>query len=98
MELNRNHYFMIGLILVFLGLQFRYVDTYTLNEETSQFIATRLKKEKSTTQAAFNSLLSVATPSASRQEIKPPRWLGFSLLSIGAVLILHSLAMKKPGG
>ena len=33
-----------------------------------------------------------------KKTVKPPDWLGFSLISIGAVLILHSWGMKKPGG
>jgi hypothetical protein len=32
-----------------------------------------------------------------RRTLRPPTWLGFALISIGAVLVLHSLAMKKPG-
>lgn len=28
---------------------------------------------------------------------QPPEWIGWALLSIGAVLVLHSLAMPKPG-
>jgi hypothetical protein len=95
MEFNRNHYFMIGMILVFLGLQLRYVETYTLTKESSQFITERIMKRESSSMGA---LLSLPVPSSSRHEFKPPGWLGFSMLSIGAVLILHSLAMKKPGG
>ncbi len=29
--------------------------------------------------------------------IKPPVWLGYAFISVAAVLILHSLAMKKAG-
>ena len=29
---------------------------------------------------------------------RPPEWLGWSLLSIGSVLVLHSWGMKKPDG
>jgi hypothetical protein len=31
------------------------------------------------------------------REIKPPKWIGYSLLSVGGVLVLHALSMKKPG-
>jgi hypothetical protein len=30
--------------------------------------------------------------------VKPPEWLGWCLMSVGAVLALHSLSMPKPGG
>jgi hypothetical protein len=33
-----------------------------------------------------------------RKVVEPPQWLGYALLSIGSVLVLHSLAMPKPGG
>jgi hypothetical protein len=32
-----------------------------------------------------------------KRNVRPPDWLGWSLLSLAAVLILHSWAMKKPG-
>jgi hypothetical protein len=32
-----------------------------------------------------------------RKVIEPPSWLGWAVLSVGAVVTLHSLAMKKPG-
>ena len=37
------------------------------------------------------------TPAIAKKDVRPPEWLGWSLMSIGAVLILHSWAMKKPG-
>ena len=42
MEINRNQYFMIGLVILLLGLQIRMVETYVLNERCSKFIAERL--------------------------------------------------------
>ena len=32
-----------------------------------------------------------------KKTVRPPEWLGWSLMSFGAVLILHACAMKKPG-
>jgi hypothetical protein len=29
--------------------------------------------------------------------LRPPVWLGYALMSVGGVLMLHSLAMKRPG-
>lgn len=96
MELNRNHYFTIGLILLFLGLQIRYVQSYTLTIESSQFLQKRFAKSQPEPQRSLTALVTASGPPVSRRQIEPPRWLGYSLLSIGAVLILHSLAMKKP--
>jgi hypothetical protein len=90
-ELNRNHYFMVGLFILCLGVQFRLVESYSLNERVSKFIA-----ERTASNSAAQFLPSVGpTP---RKEIAPPEWLGWAMMSIGTVLILHSLAMPKPGG
>ena len=47
MELNRNQYFMAGLVIFLLGMQLRMVDTYVLNERATQFIAQRMQQMKS---------------------------------------------------
>jgi hypothetical protein len=31
MEINRNQYFLAGIVLLFVGIQFRLVDSVTLN-------------------------------------------------------------------
>ena len=93
MELNRNQFFFLGLVILLLGLQLRMVSTYVLNQESTKFLAERLHKP------VQGQTLSLAVDSSgSRQVIAPPDWLGWCLVSIGAVLILHSLAMPKPGG
>ena len=101
MELNRNQYFMIGLVLLFLGLQFKFVDSYVLTPDAASFVAKRLGKDKS---AGSTGLMSqpftsaaAASPAPQHRTFEPPPWLGWALMSVGAVLILHSLAMTKPG-
>ena len=42
--------------------------------------------------------LFASAPLAPNHRIHPPNWLGWSLISVGSVLILYSLALKKPGG
>jgi len=46
MEINRNQYFLIGLVILLLGLQVRMVETYVLNEKASKFLAERLSPER----------------------------------------------------
>jgi len=94
MEITRNHYFMFGLIFLLLGLQFRLVDTYELSPEATQFLAKRSGQSESENSLLFNS----ARMTGARKTIKPPEWLGWLCISIGSVLILHSLALKKPDG
>lgn len=96
MELNRNHFFLIGLILLFLGLQFRMVDRVVLNGKTSQFIAKRLQKSSGEASADFTPSLMTSPPPVSRRTIRPPGWIGWMLISVGSVLVLHALAMPKP--
>ncbi|HWB08132.1 MAG TPA: hypothetical protein VG826_02720 [Pirellulales bacterium] len=94
MELNRNHYFMAGVVLLLLGIQLRMVDSYVLNEES-----TRLLNSRSEPLSATNIRpIFQAVTAPSRKVIKPPESLGWALMSIGSVLILHALAMKGPGG
>jgi len=95
MEINRNQWFMIGLVILALGIQFRAVEAFVLNEETTKILAKRLKKDKTVTTTFIPSF--EVTPPPSRRTIEPPRWLGFMMISAGAVLVLHSLAMPRPG-
>ena len=100
MEFNRNQYFMAGLVIFLLGLQFRSIEAFTLNRECSQFIAQRFPNKNNPpvlNTSTFSSFTAGASPAPLRT-IRPPRWLGYALMSVGGVLILHSLAMKKPGG
>ena len=96
MELNRNNWFMIGLVVLFFGLQFRAVDTFHLNDKASKFLAERVRPAV-TDSSEFPRFLASVGPTP-RKAIKPPPWLGFAMISVGSVLILHAMAMKKPGG
>jgi hypothetical protein len=97
MELNRNHYLGIGMIVLLLGLQFRYVDSFQLTEDTTKFLAKRLKKETVVTQNPLAAIFRQNNPVAMKKTIRPPKWIGWSMISIGAVLVIQSLGMKKPG-
>jgi hypothetical protein len=94
-ELNRNQYFFLGVVILLVGLQFRVVASYTLTPEATRYLAERA--QHSATQATLVSFTGDmgALPN---KVINPPEWLGWCLMSVGSVLILHSLAMKKPGG
>lgn len=97
MEMNRNHYMAIGLILVLLGLQFRFVESLRLTPETTKFLAKKIGKDKSPTSNPLMAILPKTAPElAAQKTIRPPKWLGYSLISIGAVLMVQSLGMKRP--
>lgn len=92
-ELNRNHYFMAGVVLLLIGVQLRMVDSYVLNEHSTRVL---MPQATSGALAAVRPLMQTVS-SPQRKVVKPPESLGWALMSIGSVLILHALAMKAPG-
>ncbi len=96
MELNRNHYLGIGMVLLLLGLQFRYVDSFQLTEATTKVLAKRMKKDTMATQSPLAAIIGQSNPAAVKKTIRPPKWIGWSLMSIGGVLVIQSLGMRKP--
>ena len=95
MELNRNQYFFLGILVLLIGVQVRNVSAYVLTPEATKFLA------ESTGAADGNNMLVSLTSDlggGARKTLQPPEWLGWCLMSVGAVLVLHSLAMQKPGG
>lgn len=94
MELNRNQYFFLGVVILLWGLQMRMVSSYVLTPEATRFLAERTQSSSSdTAMLAFSSDMGVGP----QKTINPPQWAGWFSLSFGSVLILHSLGMKKPG-
>jgi hypothetical protein len=100
MEFNRNQYFLAGLVVFLLGIQLRLVDGFVLNERATQLLAQRMQQINGPqiVSASESATLLAAAPPGSTHSIYPPKWLGWSLVSVGSVLILYSLALKKPGG
>jgi hypothetical protein len=96
MDLNRNQFFFIGLLVLLIGLQCRCVSAYVLNAKTTDFLAERTGNKPTGVAASFYNMTSGG--GGPQKVVEPPEWLGWCLMSVGAVLVLHSLAMKKPGG
>jgi len=94
MEFNRNHYFMAGVVVLMLGLQVRLVDSFVLTSDTTRFLAQRFQKAPG---ASYTNMVSTSN-SGPRKTLRPPDWLGWAIISFGSVLVLHSLAMPRPGG
>ncbi|MEQ8848552.1 hypothetical protein [Botrimarina sp.] len=96
MDLNRNQFFAIAVFLVLLGVQFRMVSSYVLTPETTRFLAERAQQGADPVGS-----LAGATPELPAnlppKSVSPPDWLGWCLISVGAVLFFHSLTMSKPG-
>jgi|SRR5436190_16912405 len=100
MEFNRNQYFLAGLVVFLLGIQLRVVDGFVLNERATQLLAQRMQqlKGQQIASASESATLLAAAPPGHTHRLHPPNWFGWSLVSVGSVLILYSLALKKPGG
>lgn len=98
MDLNRNQFMLIGLVLLLIGVQLRLIDTFVLNEKSTRFLAQQKAKVEEPSTWTFPASLtaSAPVPMVARKKIHPPRWLALTLISVGAVLVLHSLAMRKP--
>ncbi len=94
MEFNRNQYFFLGLVVLLIGVQLRMVSSYTLTHEATKFLA-----ERTHDSGADSTLFALTSDlgAGPQKVIHPPEWLGWCLMSVGSVLILHSLAMKRPG-
>jgi len=93
-EFNRNQYFFLGALILLLGLQFRMVSAYVLNDDATRFLAERTRSSATDESlVAFSSDIGMLP----NKVFHPPEWLGWCLISVGAVLMLHSLAMPRPG-
>jgi hypothetical protein len=97
MEITRNQYYMGGIVLLLLGLQFRAIDRIDLTPEFTQFLAERSGHPLAAVNAGAQSLTQLDRPLA-KKTVTPPDYLGWLLVSFGSVAVLHSLAMPKPPG
>jgi hypothetical protein len=95
MDITRNQYFLAGLVLLFLGIECRAVESVQLTSEFTTFLAERTNHPAVAATDALETLTGAKT-NLPPKTVAMPEWIGYSLLSIGAVLALHALAMGKP--
>jgi hypothetical protein len=94
MSLYRNRYFFAGVLLILLGVQFRRVESFVLNEPTTRFVARVTNTPIADTSSPLGTLFEPVTPKP-RKRVRPPRWLGLSMIAIGGVVSLHALVIPK---
>ena len=95
MEFNRHHYFAAGIVILLLGLQLRLVESYVLNEDATRWLMSK-SSDKTVNAVGVASQLVPAVGPAVRKTVVPPMWAGWAALSLGSVLVLHSLALPRP--
>lgn len=94
MEFDRNRYFMFGIILFLLGMQFRMIDSFVLNESSTRALHRFAKRSQMVSNnPATNMYMSVA-PSPKKMVI-PPQWFGWVLLTVGGVVCLHAMVLPR---
>ncbi len=96
MDINRNQWFMAGLVMLLLGIQFRVAESFVLTQEFTQLLAQGAGDGTAVAGTTSPLLRPFQAAPALKKTVKPPDWLGWVLLSVGLVLCLQALAMKKP--
>lgn len=94
MDWDRNRYFALGMILFFLGIQFRMVDSFVLNESSTRALH-RFAKQSQIASSSGMTEVYMSVAQSPRKTIKPPNWLGWVLLTTGLVIGLHALAIPR---
>ncbi len=94
MSLYRNRYFLVGILLLLLGIQFRMVHSFVLNEQTTRVLARFDKSKSIADNTGITTLLSQVYPNPTKR-VEPPRWLGLAMITVGAVISLHAIAIPK---
>lgn len=99
MQMTRNRYFLIGVLLILLGVQFRMVESFVLNEHTTRALArfTRSTPIASSNNTFMSSMVMQVHPKPTKR-VAPPRWLGLAFITVGTVIALHALAIPRNQG
>ena len=94
MTWNRQRYFTLGVILFLLGVQFRLIDTFVLNEPTTRTLHKMTQNGQFVSRDPVVETYMAIAPSP-KKAIQPPEWLGWVLLTIGGVISLHAMILPK---
>lgn len=95
MEMDRNRYFMIGVLLFLLGIQFRSIESFVLNEPSTRVLARFTHGSQYASAADFGTSVYLNVHPSPKKQLKPPTWLGWVLLTAGGVMAVHALVLPK---
>ncbi len=96
MDITRYHVFLLGIVLILLGLELRAVDSFVLTPKATKFLAEQMGYPVIVATTAVGAVTG-AQPDLPSKVVRPPEWLSWFLISVGFVLILQSWTMTKPG-
>jgi hypothetical protein len=85
MQIRRQHLFVTGLVLLLLGIQFRMIERYVLNDTSTRLLAKYFGEPAHTPDGAVARVF-LASGAPANYTIRPPRWISYSLLSAGFIL------------
>lgn len=94
MSMYRNRYFLAGILLILVGIQFRMVDSFVLSESAIRALARVNKNVTVADNSSTNSLLASVYPIPTKR-IQPPRWLGLAMIAVGSIVACHAIAIPK---
>lgn len=97
MKMTRNQYFLLGVLLVLLGAQFRMVESFVLNEPATRALA-RVTRDTPVASNDFMSVMMLQYHPKPTKRMSPPRWLGMALIATGVVISLHAVAIPRQAG
>ncbi|MBN2215748.1 MAG: hypothetical protein JW719_00085 [Pirellulales bacterium] len=97
MDLNRNQFFLAGMVCLLLGLQLLLTYEYVMTPECTKFLAEKTGHPMAAAIEAADTFSMSDQTVAPAKEFRPPDWLGWLFTSAGSVLILHAMALRKPG-
>lgn len=93
---NRDSCFFVGVLLLLIGAEFRYVERITLSQPVTEVIAHYTQPEQGAAQRSFNGIFQSVGQAGGRRVVEPPKWLGLAVVSAGVVFALQSFVMPKP--
>ncbi len=94
MSMYRNRYFLAGILLILVGIQFRMVDSFVLNESATSALTRVSKTVTVADNSGMNSLMMSVYPTQ-RKRVEPPRWLGLAMIAVGSIVACHAIAIPK---
>lgn len=94
MKFNRNHYFLIGMLLILFGIQFRLVDSFVLNERCTKALDRVMRKTPVASNDPLSAFVIQVHPNPTKR-VRPPRWIGAAMVVSGIVVSLHSFALRR---